>query len=194
MKNTEENNNGKRGAIFTIPNLMSLFRILLIPVIIWLYRFRQEYGWAVAVLLLSGTTDLLDGWVARRFNMVSDLGKAIDPIADKLTQGAVIFCLIHRYPVMAVLFGVLIVKETIMGVTNLILIKRTQKVSGAVWHGKVTTCLLDLTMVIHFIWVDLPKALSMGLAIACMVLMAVSMVLYLVSLIGQIRDAAVQGE
>lgn len=55
---------------------------------------------AVAVLALSGITDILDGFIARRFGMVSDVGKILDPVADKLTQGAVILCLAFRYSLM----------------------------------------------------------------------------------------------
>ena len=78
--------------ILTLPNLLSFFRILLIPLIIWLY-FRAEYWWAFGMLLLSGATDVVDGWIARTFHLVSDFGKAIDPVADKLTQIAVLLCL-----------------------------------------------------------------------------------------------------
>lgn len=193
MKKTEESYIGKKKAVFTIPNLMSLFRVVLIPVIIWLYRAEQEYGWAGFVLLLSGATDIADGWVARHFHMVSDLGKALDPIADKLTQGAVIFCLICRYPVMTVLLVVLIVKETIMAVTNLIMIKRTQRVQGALWHGKAVTCLLYFTMLLHFFWGDLPAGLSLALTAACIGLMAFSLVLYLIRNRKLMKGREVQG-
>ena len=71
--------------IFTLPNFLSFFRILLIPVIIVLHC-KGQYWWAFGLLLLSGATDVVDGWIARTFHLVSDFGKAIDPVADKLTQ------------------------------------------------------------------------------------------------------------
>lgn len=71
--------------ILTIPNILSFFRLCLIPVIIWLYTEKQDYFWTLLVLLLSAVTDIVDGIIARKCNMISDFGKAFDPIADKLT-------------------------------------------------------------------------------------------------------------
>ena len=69
----------------TVPNLLSLIRIFLIPAFAVLY-YKGHIGWAVLMLALSGISDFLDGKIARRFNQVSELGKILDPVADKLTQ------------------------------------------------------------------------------------------------------------
>lgn len=90
----------KKDQILTIPNLLSVVRLLLIPVIVWLYCGKQEYTAAVVVILLSGITDIADGIIARKYHMVSDFGKILDPIADKLTQAAIILCLTYNYPLM----------------------------------------------------------------------------------------------
>ena len=79
---------------------LSVVRLLLIPVIVWLYCGKQEYTAAVVVILLSGITDIADGIIARKYHMVSDFGKILDPIADKLTQAAIILCLTYNYPLM----------------------------------------------------------------------------------------------
>ena len=82
--------------IFSIPNIMGYFRILLIPVFCYLYitaESEREYLYAAFVVLISSLTDLFDGKIARRFNMITELGKALDPIADKLTHGALAVCL-----------------------------------------------------------------------------------------------------
>ena len=71
---------------FSIPNLMGYFRLLLIPVFCYLYLAKEAYHWAAGVVLLSSLTDLFDGMIARKFNMITNLGKALDPIADKLTD------------------------------------------------------------------------------------------------------------
>ena len=69
----------------TVPNLLSLLRILMVPIMAVL--FVKGYPiWAVFVLFLSGVSDFLDGKIARRFNQISDLGKILDPVADKATQ------------------------------------------------------------------------------------------------------------
>ena len=72
--------------VLTIPNMLSFLRILLIIPIVWLYWIDQPI-WALAFVILSGLTDVIDGFIARKFHMVTDLGKVVDPIADKLTQG-----------------------------------------------------------------------------------------------------------
>ena len=103
--------NKTENKILTIPNLLSLFRLILIPVIIWLYWFRKDYFPAGVLLIISGLTDLADGYIARHFNAVSNIGKILDPIADKLTQAAMLFCLVTRFPLMAAPFGFLVIKE-----------------------------------------------------------------------------------
>ncbi len=70
----EQINTQKRNQILTIPNLLSFFRLCLIPLFVWLYCVKQAYIWTGTVLLLSGVTDLADGYIARKFHAVSDLG------------------------------------------------------------------------------------------------------------------------
>lgn len=135
--------------ILTIPNLLSFFRLCLIPAIIWFYSFKKEYMWAALVLMLSGITDVADGIIARHYNMVSDFGKIIDPIADKLTQIATMFCLITRFRLMWIPLILLIVKEILSAVSGVLTIKKTGNVMGADWHGKVCTVLLYMMMFIH---------------------------------------------
>ena len=72
-----ENKRFSKNAILTIPNLISLFRILLIPLIIWLYCGKKQYAATIAVVAISGVSDIIDGKIARRFNIVSDVGKKI---------------------------------------------------------------------------------------------------------------------
>ena len=86
--------------VFTIPNFLSLFRLLLIPVYIIIYLNAEEitdYYIAGGILAVSCLTDLVDGQIARRFNMISTVGKVLDPLADKLTQLALIHCLATKY-------------------------------------------------------------------------------------------------
>lgn len=180
--------------VLTIPNLLSLVRILMIPLIVWLYCTKQAYGWTVIVLLLSGATDIIDGWIARKFNMMSDLGKVLDPVADKLTQGITLLILITRFPLMLLPLILLLVKETIMAVTGLIVIRKTGHVFGAVWHGKVTTFLLYANMMIHILWYDITPLWSNALIILCVAFMLLSLVLYLIRNINAIHAAPWQRE
>lgn len=178
MKSTSNDTYNTQNKILTIPNMLSFFRLCLIPVIMWLYCVEDNYLWAGIVLIVSGITDTVDGFVARHFHMTSDLGKVLDPVADKLTQAAMLFCLLTRFPLMILPLGIMVLKEFFMGVTGLMVIQKTGKVFGADWHGKVTTWLLYAMMILHVFWYNIPAASSRILIAACVVMMLISLVLY----------------
>ena len=178
MKSTSNDTYNTQNKRLTIPNMLSFFRLCLIPVIMWLYCVEDNYLWAGIVLIVSGITDTVDGFVARHFHMTSDLGKVLDPVADKLTQAAMLFCLLTRFPLMILPLGIMVLKEFFMGVTGLMVIQKTGKVFGADWHGKVTTWLLYAMMILHVFWYNIPAALSRILIAACVVMMLISLVLY----------------
>ena len=163
--------------IITIPNILSFFRLCLIPLIVWQYVWEESYFNALYLLALSGVTDIVDGIIARKFHMVSDFGKAFDPIADKLTQIAVLFCLVTRFPHMWLPLILLIVKEIFAGITGLMMVKRGM-VIGADWHGKVTTVLLYGTMLVHLAWFNISATVSNVLIALCTGMILLSGVLY----------------
>ena len=169
-----------RKQLFTIPNLLSFLRLCMIPLIIWLYCAQKNYVLTAVVLVLSGVTDTIDGFIARRFNMVTDLGKALDPIADKLTQASVMFCLLTRFQMMLVPLLLLIFKEVCNGIMSLFVIKKTGKVCGADWHGKVCTWLLYAMMFVHIVWFDISREWTTALISICVIMMTVSFALYMV--------------
>ena len=164
--------------ILTVPNLLSLFRLILIPVIVWLYWYRKEYIPAGVLLIISGLTDLADGYIARHFNAVSYVGKILDPIADKLTQAAMLFCLVTRFPLMAAPFGFLVIKELFIGTTGLLMIRKTGKVVGADFHGKVATTLLYAMMILHIFWIDITPEISAVTIVICLISMAFTLLVY----------------
>ena len=165
--------------ILTIPNLLSLVRLALIPLIIWLYCEKNEPGWAVAVIILSGLTDIADGFIARRFHMVSDFGKILDPIADKLTQAAIIICLIARFRMMKVLVVTLIVKEILMGIMGLIVIKVKDSVNSSKWHGKMTTVMIYSVTALLILFPNIPMTAANGLIGLCTAMILLSFILYM---------------
>ena len=169
-----------RKQIFTIPNLLSFLRLCMIPLIIWLYCSQENYALTAAVLVLSGITDTVDGFIARRFNMVTDIGKALDPIADKLTQASVMFCLLTRFQMMLIPLLLLIFKELCNGIMSLVVIKKSGKVCGADWHGKVCTWLLYAMMFLHIVWFDISREWSTVLISICVIMMTVSFGLYMI--------------
>ena len=167
-----------RENILTIPNLLSLFRIFLIPLIVWLYCRLKHYTATIAVIALSGATDIIDGKIARKFNMVSDVGKVLDPVADKLTQAALVICLISRYKWMWALLILFAVKECLMALWGYLTLKRTDTVNSAKWYGKVSTVVLYSVMMILIFFVDIPQAADNALIIFCGAVMLMSLVLY----------------
>ena len=178
-QNTKEGSTGSsQSKILTIPNLLSFFRLCLIPVFMWLYCVERNYLWTGIILIISGLTDTVDGIIARKFNMISDLGKVLDPIADKVTQAAMLFCLLTRFPLMIAPLALMVVKEFFMGVTGLLVIQKTGKVFGADWHGKVNTWLLYAMMILHVFWYNIPDVVSKVLIGICVVMMLISLVLY----------------
>lgn len=100
----------------TIPNALSIFRLILLPVFVTLYMMGMDNQpalqyWAFGILVLSGLTDLFDGLNCPRFNQISDLGKVLDPIADKVTQVTVVICLAIQYRALIPLVIICFFKE-----------------------------------------------------------------------------------
>ena len=169
----------EKDQILTLPNLLSLLRLLMIPVILWLYGEKQNYYAATAMIVLSGLTDIADGIIARKWNMVSDLGKILDPIADKLTQATLIYCLVARYDWMFPLLILFAAKEIIMGISGLVVIKKKDVVNSAQWFGKLATVILYIVMSILFLFPNVPEAAANGMILVCAAAIVLSLVKYL---------------
>ena len=110
--------------------------------------------------------------------MISDFGKAFDAVADKLTQITVLFCLVTKFPLMLIPLVILILKEVLAAILNLITLKKAGYVVAADWHGKVNTVVIYITMFIHMMWVTIPETISNVLVFACIVMMVLSSFLY----------------
>ncbi len=170
--------NKYKNKIITIPNILSLLRLAMIPIFVICYIQKSNYRLTAIILVISGITDVIDGIIARKYAMVSDFGKALDPVADKLTQLAMLFCLITRFPHMMFAFAFLLVKEVFTGILGLIAIRKTKTVYSAKWYGKLTTVLLYGMMVIHLIWYNIPSVWSDSFIAICIGCMLMSFVLY----------------
>lgn len=129
-----------------IPNILSVFRILLIPFFVWQMLQGNTVNAAV-VLIFSGLTDILDGGLARRFNWISSLGKVLDPVADKATQVAVCLMLARRMPQFWYFFALILLKELVMLLLGGWLLKKGVRLLGARWFGKVVTTFFYIIMV-----------------------------------------------
>lgn len=181
----------EKKAVFTVPNMLSFFRLCLIPVIVWLYVRAENYHWAGYMLILSGLTDIADGFVARHFHMISDIGKILDPIADKLTQAAMLICLMVRYPDIMWPFALMVIKEAFMIISGLLVINKTGVVIGADWHGKGATVVLYATMFLHVFWTDIPKLLSQCSIAVCTGMILLSFIMYGLQNIRILQEKAV---
>lgn len=167
--------------VFTIPNILSFFRLLLIPLIVFLYVGKELYGWTLVVLIISLVTDIIDGLVARKLNMVTDFGKFIDPVADKLTQLAVLFCLVTRFPLMWIPISIMLLKEILQFALRFVVFRYTGEAHSAEWHGKVATFLIYVMMSLHVIWYGITDVVSTLTITITSLSMLLSCVLYTIS-------------
>lgn len=138
--------------IFTIPNLLSLFRLILIPVYITIFLNANgdsaNYSIAAGILAVSCLTDLIDGKIARHFNMISNLGKILDPVADKATQFSLIMCLVIEKPVLWILVALFVVKESFQIIAGGVTLKKGKMLKGALVSGKVCTTVLFVSLIL----------------------------------------------
>lgn len=144
--------------ILTVPNLLSLFRLLLIPVYIFIYLHATtvaDYYLAAGILAVSCLTDLIDGKIARHFNMISNTGKVLDPLADKATQFALIICLAIKYPILFILVGLFTIKECFQLILGFIALRKGRILSGAIFAGKICTAVLFITLIVMVMIPDL---------------------------------------
>lgn len=151
--------------IITIPNLLSLFRILLIPLYVNLYLEATEdrqYLMAGSVLALSCLTDMADGIIARNCHMISNVGKVLDPLADKLTQLALILSLSARYRVLYPVLGLFLSKEFFQGGAFLFFAQKGKVLPGALFAGKLCTTVLFVSLILLVMFPRIPaKAVNL---------------------------------
>ncbi len=169
----------KKQDIWTIPNIISMLRIALIPFILWLYCGVKDYKGAIVLMIISGLSDIIDGKIARKFNMVSNFGKFLDPVADKMTQGTLIICLISRYKWMIALIIFFVSKEAIMFLAGYIVFKSTDSVNSAQWHGKLSTVVLYCVMFVLILFTNIPEVYANVFILVCAGIMAMSLWMYL---------------
>ena len=167
----------KRKEFYSIPNILCYVRILLLPVFSVLFCMKLDLL-AAGVIVLSGLTDVADGFIARKFHMETELGKLVDPLADKLTQAVVSGCLLFRYPIMWVLFVVIVVKESFQGIGGLLMYRKMRSIRSSAWFGKLSTAAFYTVMAYLVLfstepanawYVVLPVLISTGLMVFAMI-------------------------
>ncbi len=170
----------------SIPNILSYFRIILIFVFVYIYQQQMEYKslYLGIILICSGISDALDGYIARKYNMVTELGKCLDPIADKLTQFILLICLLSKYPTAKVTLGIFVFKEIVVASVGYKVICVQGKNDGAKWYGKLSTVIFYVVTVVLVLFTDINVT-------AANVLLGISGVAILGAFVGYMSQYAV---
>lgn len=164
-----------------IPNILSVIRILLVFVFIFVFFFVDHYL-ALVIFLLAGLTDVVDGYLARKNQWITELGKVLDPLADKLMQCTVLVCLCVE-KMIPIWFAIpFFVKEGFTLLIGLIVIKRRDVAVVSKWYGKMTVCLFYATVAISIIFKTFLKA-NPGIAVLIFIPAVVSAIASLVAYI-----------
>ena len=180
--------------IFTIPNLLSLFRLVLIPVYATVYlNATQNYQFILAgfILAVSCLTDMIDGKIARKYGMITTLGKVLDPLADKLTQLTLTICLSMKYPVLYPVLGLFIMKELFQLVIGVVFLRKGKMLPGALMAGKVCTTVLFISLIALVLLPDIDPAAVTVIAVIDALFLGVSFMSYAMAYFGKnvkVRD------
>ena len=138
--------------LMTIPNAISFFRIILITPFVALFivgkYLTKDYTPAIIVLVISGISDFFDGFIARKFQQESELGKVLDPLADKLTLIAVGICMICIEPYVLPMMIVMVVKDILMIIGGTIIINQGIIPPKSSWYGKISTFMFYVSVVL----------------------------------------------
>ena len=178
---------GLKKDIITIPNLLSLFRLMLIPVYgrVYLNATEPEEFFSAGLLMtLSCLTDLADGWIARRFQMTSRLGKILDPLADKLTQLSLTVLLSIRYPRLKQIIILLLAKELVQLFLALYFYHRGKVLPGALMAGKICTTVLFVSLITMAVFPELPGEVAGFLTMTDGVFLLFSFLQYWLAYVG----------
>ena len=129
-----------------IPNYLTIIRLILVPIIFALILY-EHYTIAIIVYIIANLTDVLDGFIARKFNLISDFGKLMDPLADKITQVGTILALILKRIIPFWILIIISLKEITMIVVASVLFKKKIVTVHSKWYGKAATVLLFIAIV-----------------------------------------------
>ncbi len=131
--------------LFTIPNILTYFRFLLIVPFVYFF-LKEKYIPASICIITSGLTDCFDGMIARKFNQVTSLGKILDPIADKFTLLAVVICMVIYIPQVLPALIILLFKDVLMLLGGVDLVNKGIAPPSAMWYGKIGTIIFYISV------------------------------------------------
>lgn len=179
--------------LFTIPNLLSLFRLVLLPIYARIYlNATEEYEYMIAgsIMAVSCLTDLVDGKIARKFNQITNLGKVLDPFADKITQFTLTLCLSLKYPVLHPVLALFVVKEAFQLIVGIIFLAKGRMLPGALMAGKICTTILFVSLIALVLMPHMNPLLVDAIALVDGIFLLISFIAYITAYFG--KDKKVQ--
>ena len=177
-----------------IPNALTVLRFLLIPAIV-ITCFEEEYILAIVILTISGLTDILDGTIARKFGLISDFGKLMDPLADKFTQISLLATLFIKGIIPVWILVIVVLKEFCM-VSGASFLYGKELVVSSKWYGKLATLLFYIAMVFSLLIENIESAMNKNLSVfktANSIVYYLAVITTIASLIMYIKAFYVQG-
>lgn len=176
----------------SIPNYLTVFRLLCVIVFVLLFFFVHPLA-ALAIYIVAGVTDILDGYLARRNGWITPLGKVLDPLADKLMQGAVLVCFAVRAYIPLWLIVPFFLKEITQGILGLLMFKRRSVITVSRWYGKAAVSVffgaVIVTVFLQYLWPDAAAA-DIALIVLWSLTLLIMLAAFVAYLILYIRLAA----
>ena len=169
-----------------IPNILTVIRIILVGVFVYVFKITKNYPLAIAIFVIAGITDLLDGYIARKYNMISDLGKLLDPLADKLMLVAALYCLVSEKFLHPAFLIIVAAKELAM-IIGAFLFYRKDVVVYSKFMGKAASFLFNVGIVLTFF----DSLFPFNVIVLCIAIIfaIAAMIEYLVSFKKQYRNS-----
>lgn len=166
----------------SIPNLLSLIRLALVPVfaVIFFQPWPEAHQWAALIYLAAFLTDIADGWIARHFNQITKLGRILDPLADKLMTFTVIVCITvdHIIPLWAVV--IFFCKELTMAIGGCLMYQKLGDVISSNWLGKSSTGVFFVVCAALVLFPTIPRSWATGLISFALALTMAALVSYII--------------
>ena len=166
----------------SIPNYISVFRLLLIPLFVYFYFSKRDIAKAVSTFLVAGASDVLDGYLARRNNWTSNLGRVLDPLADKCMQITVLVSLSLDKIVPWWISGILIGKEILLMLGATRLIKKFHVYAQSGWYGKGAVVFFYAVVVVLMLFKGISNTVRVILSSSLIVAMTFALIMYYVKI------------
>jgi CDP-diacylglycerol--glycerol-3-phosphate 3-phosphatidyltransferase len=167
-----------------------VFRIVLVPVFIFAYFSDSGNAkiYATGIYLLAAATDFLDGRIARKYNLVSKLGRILDPLGDKLMTFAVLICITIERLVPGWAVVIFFIKEMLMAVGGLLIYNRLTDMPSSNYFGKCATVVFVIVCAMLMLFKNIPKIYATAMIAFAIIVMLVAFISYLIQYVKIIRS------